>query len=305
MPRKNSLSEFDQLAVSRAAAICALELAKEEAVLAAELRIQRSVVDDLLAPVGDMEALRRRAIQAGVSETGPFAVAMFSLAGEGTVADANAIASASDALNRRAKASDLTLLTRVENAELTVLCDLAGRARAGEPAEQGADAEAALALAEVFRSVAVDVSPGVLSGGVGRPAYSLDALYGVSLEARDALRIGRRVHGDGLLVRYAELGLYRVLHVLRDSPELRSFYEQTLGPLTEYDRRTGQNLIETLEAYFECHGNLSQTAQKLHHHRNSLLYRIGRIQEISGLDLEDSEARLSLQVALKARRMLQ
>jgi PucR family transcriptional regulator, purine catabolism regulatory protein len=95
-----------------------------------------------------------------------------------------------------------------------------------------------------------------------------------------------------------------VLHALRESPELRTFYEQTLGPLVEYDRRTGQNLLETLEAYFACHGNLSQTAQRLQLHRNSLLYRIGRIQEIGGVALEDPEARLSLQVALKARRLL-
>ncbi|HET7771977.1 MAG TPA: helix-turn-helix domain-containing protein, partial [Chloroflexota bacterium] len=70
------------------------------------------------------------------------------------------------------------------------------------------------------------------------------------------------------------------------------------------DLRTGQNYVETLETYFACHGNLSQTAQRLHHHRNSLLYRIGRIQEICGVDLEDAEARLSLQVALKARRLI-
>jgi purine catabolism regulator len=112
------------------------------------------------------------------------------------------------------------------------------------------------------------------------------------------------VQGPGSVVSYGDLGLYRVLHTLRDSPELRAFYEQTLGPLVEYDRRTGQSYVETLETYFECHGNLSQTAQRLHHHRNSLLYRIGRIQEILGVDLEDAEARLSLQVALKARRLL-
>jgi PucR family transcriptional regulator, purine catabolism regulatory protein len=105
-------------------------------------------------------------------------------------------------------------------------------------------------------------------------------------------------------VTYGDLGLYRVLHALHDSPELRTFYEQTLGPLVEYDRRTGQNWIETLEAFFACHGNLSQTALRLQLHRNALLYRIGRIQEIGGVDLEDPECRLSLQVALKARKLL-
>jgi purine catabolism regulator len=140
--------------------------------------------------------------------------------------------------------------------------------------------------------------------GASRPHVRLGGLPHAALEAREALRIGRRVYGPGRLVAYADLGLYRVLHALRDTPELRAFYEQTLGLLVEYDRKTGQNLIETLEAFFSCHGNLSQTAMRLQLHRNSLLYRIGRIQEIGGVDLEDPEIRLSLQVALKARRLL-
>ncbi len=53
-----------------------------------------------------------------------------------------------------------------------------------------------------------------------------------------------------------------------------------LAPILRVLLVTDGTVTQTLEAYFECHGNLSQTAQKLHHHRNSLLYRIGRIQEI-------------------------
>jgi purine catabolism regulator len=180
------------------------------------------------------------------------------------------------------------------------------RGRSGPAAEAAADGQEThlTALARLLFRAAQDASAGTLSAGVGRACANLGDLPQAAAEARDALRIGRRVHGDGKLVSYADLGLYRLLHILRDSAELRTFYEQTLGPLADYDRRTGQNLIETLEVFFECHGNLSQTAQRLHHHRNSLLYRVGRIQEISGLDLEDPEARLSLQVALKARRLL-
>ena len=123
-------------------------------------------------------------------------------------------------------------------------------------------------------------------------------------EAREAWRIGRRVHGAGHLTPYADLRLDRVLYALRDAPELRQFCDQSLGALIEYDRRTSQNLVATLEAFFACHGNLSQTAVRLQLHRNSLLYRIGRIQEVGAIDLEDPETRLALQVALKARRLL-
>ena len=295
----DSLTEFDQLAVSRAAAICALELAKEDAVLAAEQRVQRDLLDELLTAGGDREVIARRAAQAGLSEAGPFAVAFFAAHGAGG-ADASGATIVADALSRRGARGELRLLVRGEGAEVAAVCDLASLGAEGDPADTRLRR-----LRDELASAAGGVPDGcVVNAGFSRPHDGLGALPEAAVEAREALRIGRLVHGAGAHVGYGDLGLYRVLHSLRDSAELRLFYEQTLGPLVAYDRRTGQNYVETLETYFACHGNLSQTAQRLHHHRNSLLYRIGRIQEICGVDLEDPEARLSLQVALKARRLL-
>ena len=81
------------------------------------------------------------------------------------------------------------------------------------------------------------------------------------------------------------------------------FYRETLGELTE---NTPQNseFIATLEAFFEEHGNLTRTAKRLHIHRNTLLYRMDRIREISGLDLDNPETRLAVHLALRIRRIL-
>ena len=102
----------------------------------------------------------------------------------------------------------------------------------------------------------------------------------------------------------SDLGLYRLLYHLRGMQELRAFYNQTLGPLAAYDRRTGGDLLATLEAYFASRANLSETARRLNLHRNSLLYRVQRIEETGQVDLQDPEALLALQVALKARHLL-
>jgi purine catabolism regulator len=61
--------------------------------------------------------------------------------------------------------------------------------------------------------------------------------------------------------------------------------------------------VETLEGFFECNGNHARAAEALHLHRNTLLYRLDRIQSITGRDLGDAETRLSLQLALKIRRV--
>src|SRR6266496_1032185 len=80
---------------------------------------------------------------------------------------------------------------------------------------------------------------------------------------------------------------------------LKGHYQQPLGPLLAHDARNDGTLVETLEGFFRCNGNLSETARVMHLHRNSLLYRLDRIEAILGRSLEDSELRLSLQIALK------
>ncbi|HEX2515946.1 MAG TPA: helix-turn-helix domain-containing protein [Chloroflexota bacterium] len=319
---EGDLAEFDQLAASRTASLLAIELAKEDAVQAAEQRIQGDLVDELLHPF-DAEGAGRRAAQAGLAAGGTFAVYALALegspdghAGVNLVTSASAAAAATaaaaalaDGVGRHLRRAGRVALVRVDGAELVVICQLTpaagaagtsgGNGAAGAGSEQDVQATGDELLGALrglgFTAVAA---------GASHPHQPLTALPDAAREAREALRIGRRVYGPGRLVTYGDLGLYRVLHALHDSPELRTFYEQTLGPLVEYDRRTGQNWIETLEAFFACHGNLSQTALRLQLHRNALLYRIGRIQEIGGVDLEDPECRLSLQVALKARKLL-
>jgi len=144
----------------------------------------------------------------------------------------------------------------------------------------------------------------VYSGGIGQIAKNLQGISQSLREAQQALEIGRHLFGNGQLHSFARLGIYRLLFPLHEQSELADFYQETLGPLLEHDTRKNGAFIETLEEYFHCNGNLSETARAMHLHRNALLYRLGRIEEILGHSLEDSELRLSLQIALKIRHLL-
>jgi purine catabolism regulator len=71
----------------------------------------------------------------------------------------------------------------------------------------------------------------------------------------------------------------------------------------EHDRARNGSLVATLRAYLET-GEQQQAAQRLRVHPNTLRYRLDRIREISGVDLEDSETRLNLAVALRVQSLL-
>ncbi|HEX9134121.1 MAG TPA: helix-turn-helix domain-containing protein, partial [Ktedonobacteraceae bacterium] len=142
------------------------------------------------------------------------------------------------------------------------------------------------------------------TGGIGQLAKVVQRIPQSYREAQQALEIGRRLFGEGNIHSFARLGIYRLLFHLYGHEELSDFYQETLGPLLESDKHSNSALIETLEGFFRCNGNLSETARAMHLHRNSLLYRLGRIEELLGRSLEDPELRLSLQIALKIRHML-
>ena len=120
-------------------------------------------------------------------------------------------------------------------------------------------------------------------------------------QAGQALELARRL-GERKPLYYTDLSVYRLLFQLEHSPELIAFQEETLGPLLAYEG--ADELIHTLEAYFEHNANLSQTAEALFIHRNTLIYRMERIAAITSLDLDEPENRLAIQLALRIFRMM-
>lgn len=142
------------------------------------------------------------------------------------------------------------------------------------------------------------------AGGLGDIVTAPAQVHRSAADAHDAARLGLLVLGPGHIARQNDLGVYKLLLALRDSGELAPFVERTLAPLLA-DSRAGDSLAETLEAFFESNGNLSEAARRLHLHRNSLIYRLNRARELLGHDLDDPELRLALHLALKGRRVLE
>ncbi len=143
------------------------------------------------------------------------------------------------------------------------------------------------------------------SCGIGRIAENVQAIPQAFREAQRAVEIGNSLFGSGKVHSFASLGVYRLLFYLDGQSELTDFYHEMLGPLLAYDAHHDGTYIKTLECYFQYNGNLSQTARTMHFHRNSLIYRLERIEEILGRSLEDAELRLSLQIALKIHHLHQ
>jgi len=139
--------------------------------------------------------------------------------------------------------------------------------------------------------------------GIGRPEVKPGEWLRSLQQARESWRMGKSWQAAPVTY-FGDLGQYQLLTALSNNREAARFFRKTLVPLIEHDKRRNAELVDTLDAFFHCHGNLSQTALRLHIHRNTLAYRLEQIAAITHLDLSDPDARFSLQLALKMRPVL-
>ena len=122
-------------------------------------------------------------------------------------------------------------------------------------------------------------------------------------QARQALVAAQAFPERLGLCSFNELGVIELLGAIRDRSLLERFVERTLGPLIGDDSRHEPVLMPTLEAWFFENANLALAAQRLGVHRNTLSYRVQRIEALTGCSFDDPHDRLNISIALLIRRL--
>jgi len=286
---EGELDALDQLVIEQGAMVCAVEMARAKAVREAEKRLKGDLLTALL-----QDDLSPR-------DAGLWVLAMGLDLEHAHVALRFAWDAAAPPSRRRletlvngeATRRGLKMIVNSMGSEVACICEVS--TANNRP-------NTAIEFAEAVSSQGVQENQHIpIRCGIGRPALELSDWRQSFRQAGQALELARRF-GEMKPLFYPDLSVYRLLLQIEPSPELSAFQEEILGGLLAHDN--AEDLIRTLEAYFEHNGNLSQTAQALYIHRNTLMYRMSRIGSITGLNLEDPRARLAVQLALNIYRMM-
>ena len=281
------ISAVERLAVLQGAGAAALAWSREQAVGAVEEKMRSVFLDELLATeIADEEAWIQRGHSLGFDLTRPHTAWL--IQAEGIQDWPNALRQY--LMGRR---ESILLSARAEG---TLLFWPSDNAKSGREFKAAANR-----LVEHFTSSFGKAS---LVIGIGRPAASVREWLRSLEQARESWRMGNSWQSAPVTY-FGDLGLYQLLTGLGGSGEAARFFRKMVEPLLAHDEDHNAELVETLEAFFACHGNLSQTAAALHIHRNTLTYRLQRISGITRLDLNDADARFSLQLGLKLRPVMQ
>jgi PucR family transcriptional regulator, purine catabolism regulatory protein len=292
----DSFTEFDTELAHRATSVLAMEVAKQRAVTEVQLRVQGDLVEDLLdGTFPSEEAAVFRARSLGYDLNLPHVVCCFSVAS--APSDDNVIRPLRWLEPARRE------LRRIEPGVL--LRDTGPRLSALLPLRRLQDDEAIQDRVDEIRGILTSSLENLaLSAGVGRVCRSPSEFAVGHRQAQQALVAAELMHAGACTIHFDQLGADRLLLELRASQPLREFVTDVIGPLEDYDRQHRSELVSTVAMFIACNGNHVRTAQELHLHRNSLLYRLDRAQKVLGRELDDSDTRLAVQLALRGRRLL-
>lgn len=143
----------------------------------------------------------------------------------------------------------------------------------------------------------------LISWGIGNYNKDISGFKESYQNAKIALNISRNKKGIGNRVMYENTRIDRLLLNLFQNPDMKEIIISTVEPLVEYDKQRNMDLINTISTYNHYQGNVSQTARALFLHRQSLLYRLRKIEELTGLSLVDPDDLFLLDLSIKTWKM--
>lgn len=133
--------------------------------------------------------------------------------------------------------------------------------------------------------------------GISMPFSDIKDLKSHYDEARDAFELGEMLDPDLSIYTFEEYGIYAMFRTVAQSEQLSRYLHPALSILEEYDRINGSHLELTLYLYIKCACNTTETAAGMFLHRNSVIYRLHRIEELCDIDLDDIDTRFRLRLS--------
>ena len=137
--------------------------------------------------------------------------------------------------------------------------------------------------------------------GIGSPVKSINDIAHSYSEARLSIEIGRVFESEKYILSYAELGIGRLIYQLPS--KLCELFLDEIFQKEGFEALDEETLL-TIDKFFENSLNISETSRQLFVHRNTLVYRLDKIERLTGLDLRKFDDAVVFKVAALVRKYL-
>lgn len=154
-------------------------------------------------------------------------------------------------------------------------------------------------VAKVFERTrtycASDALPAI---GCGRLTQSIRCLYKSYNQAKSIANLQEKKKISKSNIFFADMGIYRLLMSITDDDTKEYFCQETIMPLVNYDAKNETNLTEVLKKYLQNNGSVNDTANQMYVHRNTINYKLKKIEEILDVDLSSLDFRIHATLGL-------
>lgn len=298
------LEELDFIAVENAANSLSLELVKKFAVAEVDKRFKNDLLEQLLEGKLPSNILYQDANLIGWDLEGSFAVVLFKINKN------NELFSSKQVKRGISNGNEETLLHEaiyqfLPNAIIgsksglnVVLC----KADIEDPEWLIKTKEKVSIILDLVKKQDNEI---IIQVGIGTLSEHINNISESYIKAQDALEFGEVLNGKESITSYSELGVFRMLGQFTNSEELKTFIPPSLQMLLDYQQANKADLLTTLKVFLQCNQNATKASQQLFIHYKTAVYRIERIKEITGMNFDDAEEMLLVQIGLKITELLE
>lgn len=107
-----------------------------------------------------------------------------------------------------------------------------------------------------------------------------------------------KLQNNSTFIKYKDIGAYKIIMALYDDPVITSFRQEMLGPLYVYDEMNSSDFVPFLKTFLEENGSINKISKKLFLHRNTVNYKIRKLESLLDVDLNDNFTKTNLSIAL-------
>ncbi len=303
------ISDMDVIAFEHATPLIAIELLKERALVEKEQKVREKLLEDIfMRRYTDEKLLYRRGFSLGIDLKKPYAV--FTI-------DPNQFERF--IIKKMKNATEADIQAVKDSIQGTVYAEMTSWAQPKLLMSSSVriyglvtiqTAEDRTALKDILRNIMCKLSelcPKLdFYCGISRVKPTVQEAQCGQQEAALAASCGRlpQFEKENNIIFFENLGALCFLNELTASEAMRSYYDEHMKALLKYDCMHHTELVATLECYFRCNRNLRETAESLFIHKNSAIYRIKKIESLTGVCLSDGNDAFDLQLCLLLKSLI-
>lgn len=136
---------------------------------------------------------------------------------------------------------------------------------------------------------------------IGENTKNIECIAKSARQALDVLKLQRKKGISDKVSMYRDLGVYKLLLAIEDKELIKKYYQETIEKLIKNDELKGTDYVAVLESYLRNSGSIKAVTEELFYHKNTICYKLGKIEGILGYNISPLDKRMLLSLALMIR----